>query len=293
MATAYASHDSAYSAGGGSVTITKPTGLAENDLLIAFISEDGSAGGLNTPTDWTAIVNTNGANNVSSACFAKLASAGDAAAANFTFTSASGTANVAGLLYRVTGTFAGTANVYASVSQEGTDQSDDVYRYATGITPGVASSLLIMYTWSMADDTNDSLAGSYTLETSNPSWTERLDDDQDGSHHTWTASATANRTETTATGYYQVTFNTAGNIQQSIGMLVAVADTTNGSISPAVIDATAAVQAPTVTGAGNISPAVIDATLSVQAPTASTASPTIVNLDKPSAGTITNQNKPA
>lgn len=102
-----ASFNTATSAGGTTLTITKPTGLAEGDLLLAFLwAAAGSTVTFTTPTDWddegeVQVVGTDDKHKV----FSKVADADDVAAANFTFEIGTTSQEFLGILVRVTGVF--------------------------------------------------------------------------------------------------------------------------------------------------------------------------------------------
>lgn len=69
----------------GTVTVTKPTGLAVGDLMLAFMTLNLS--GLTPPSGWTQLDNDNAAGGASfnSTVYWKLAVAGDVSATNFTW----------------------------------------------------------------------------------------------------------------------------------------------------------------------------------------------------------------
>ena len=79
--------------------LTKPTGLAVGDVLLAIVVAE-SVADLAAPGGWTAVNNRNNANYAKAAAFIKTADASDVAASNFTFT---GTDIQGGILYRITG----------------------------------------------------------------------------------------------------------------------------------------------------------------------------------------------
>lgn len=290
---AFASSNSA--TGTGSVVITKPSGLAEGDLMVAFIADASYANVPDTPSGWTKIIEHTGDLSMTITAFAKIASSGDAAATNFTFTHPNGSATLGGILYRITGTFASVDNIYRETSNTGTEPSADVFRFATGFTPSTAGTLLLMAItgYSNAGGFDESHASAYALETNNPTWTER-DDFTFAAGEFLFSTATATRTETTPTGYYQVTYSVSGNDSPSnaSAILLGITDTANGTHNASVVTATAAVQTPSPSGEANITVGVVTATASINAPTASSADPLWKNTDKPSAGTITNTPKP-
>ena len=292
---AFASGSSA--TGTGSVVITKPSGLAEGDLMVAFIADSSYANVPDTPSGWTKIVEHTGDLSMTITAFAKIASSGDAAAANFTFTHPNGSATLAGFLYRITGTLASVDNIYRVTSNTGTEPSADVFRFASGFTPSTANTLLIMAItgYSSAGGFDESHASAYALETNDPTWVER-DDFAFGVGNFLFSTATATRTQTTPTGYYQVTYSVSGNDNPSnaSAILLGITDTANSTHNASVVTATASVVAPTASGVAQTSPAVVTAAASIVAPTAAGGTNDALwkNTDKPSPGSITNTTKP-
>lgn len=279
-----------------SVTVTKPASLAVGDLLVGIIlkHETGGTNALTTPTNWTLMDSgvTGAFNQI--AVYAKVADSADVAASDFSFGLASGTANLAGVLYRVTGTFGAPTCVYRINADAGTNEvsnTPDTHQNG-GITPIVASSLLIALIGGLQTGDATSVSA-YALETSNPTWTERHDFTSASGYVIGTATAT--RTETTATGYVQFTFAGDNDIlpSEGLGVILAIADTENNSTSPSVLASVFSVQAPTLMTSSAATPSVLTSSLSVPAPTASSADPLWKNTDKPSPGSITNTPKPA
>lgn len=84
-----------------SLTITKPTGVVQNDLLIATISTRGNAS-VTAPTGWTLVQQQNNGTNQTLAVFYKVAVAADITAANYQF-GVSVADSTAGAILRYTG----------------------------------------------------------------------------------------------------------------------------------------------------------------------------------------------
>lgn len=290
---AFGSVASATASSATSVVITKPSSLAAGDLMVAFITEGNSGGTPNTPSGWTLITDINdiGVGGVDTFCFAKIADAGDAAASNFTFSYSGSNTNIEGILYRITGTFASTNNIYLiAADAAGDEPSSDVFRFTPGFTQNVASSVLLFHAHGVFSGTNTApVVSAFALETNNPTWTEDVDGNSADTTRSF-ASAHATRTETTATGYYQVTYSVA--VSNAGGILLAIADTQSGTATPEVISLTSSVITPTSTGGANVTASVISLTSSMPTATGSTSDPTIINTDKPSPGSISNVDKP-
>ena len=84
---------------GTTLTIPKPTGLVEGELLVALLSSVDTTGaaGFNTASGWTLIVNS-GASEAKISIQTKIATAGDVAASNFSFTSTASSSIIGNLL---------------------------------------------------------------------------------------------------------------------------------------------------------------------------------------------------
>jgi hypothetical protein len=281
---------SASASGTGSAVVTKPTGLAAGDLMVAFVGDNASTNTPSTPSGWTLITSAVSAFDEDLYCFAKIASAGDAAASNFTFAHGNGAAVVRADMYRITGTFASTGNIYKYAAASATEASADVFRCSTGITPDVASSLLIMAFLGQAASTGFNTTAN-ALQTSSPTWTEQHDNSYGTEYRL--ASATATRTEVTDTGYFQVTYTTV-DVTRAVGMLLAIADTQNGTATPSAVAMTATVGTPVGSGGATVTATVVGITPAVGTATATGGTDDALwkNVDKPSAGAITNTDKP-
>lgn len=148
------------------VVITKPTGLTEGDLMVAFISVigDTTQPTITTPSGWSTIIamGETGANNVGRAAYYKIATSTDAAATDFTFTASFGT-DMAGGMYRITG-FDSTNPIFASTDVEPATTSTQGSA-TISLTPQVADSLFIagIFTGGELTYTTYSTTPSFTL----------------------------------------------------------------------------------------------------------------------------------
>jgi hypothetical protein len=82
------------------LNITKPTGLAAGDLMVAVIASGRFTADISGPVGWAEVTVSNGSYALS--VFSKLADASDAAASTFAFTQ-SLTGDIKGSLIRITG----------------------------------------------------------------------------------------------------------------------------------------------------------------------------------------------
>jgi hypothetical protein len=128
-----------------SIVVTKPAGLAEGDLMIAFVGLWNPGGNRYhiTPSGWTAVqVAVIDSYNRSLACYKKVASAGDAAASNFTFAFDDGNVDKStGAIYAITGAASGNE---VTVSEADTSEiAANPVTFTTALTPVVAESLVV------------------------------------------------------------------------------------------------------------------------------------------------------
>lgn len=245
-------------------TITKNTSLAVGDTMVAHIVciVDNSGDVINTPTNWTKIgsevkLNTSGSTYLHQCLFWKIATAGDVAASNFTFTFTVSATFFNGAIYRIS-----DANGVTPIDVEASgSQADSATFDKPGVTPTYADSIYLI----LASKTNgdDAAIGTYAIATSNPSWTE----DYDSNTATRAiAGASASRSAATATGNFSFVMN--GAACDSIGQLVVIKPIVNVTVSPSVINSTAAVLSPTVTGGATVSVSTINSTATVLTPEA-------------------------
>ncbi|MGE4130778.1 MAG: hypothetical protein AB7F86_04025 [Bdellovibrionales bacterium] len=90
---------------GSSLVIAKPTGLAVDDVMVAHVAQRGGSSGtvLDTPTGWTKLASDElmgsggGSNSQRSAFYYKVATAGDVAATDFTWSFSGATNSIGGI----------------------------------------------------------------------------------------------------------------------------------------------------------------------------------------------------
>lgn len=186
------------------MVITKPTGLALNELLIAHIGWDGGpADTVTPPAGWTTVRSDVG-HDACSYILRKVADSSDVAATNFTFT-LNNTRKVAGAMFRVNGQSIGTPVYTSAMGYEDNNNTTPITFDDGGASPSVtpltASSLFIMFVTSKGSNSNIAYSG-YAIVTSSPTWTEAYDmtDAQGVNQSTAMAAAYGVRTQITATG---------------------------------------------------------------------------------------------
>lgn len=126
------------------VTLTKPTGLAVGDLMIAYIAvSSGSNPSLNVPSGFTLGASTTFSAASGGRLFAyyKVATSGDVAAANFTFSEAAGGIGaISGFIDRITGVNQTTPLTGTTTNQITTSGTTGNF---PGMTTTVANALVI------------------------------------------------------------------------------------------------------------------------------------------------------
>ena len=261
----------------GQSPITKPTGLAVGDLMVAVVSQiyNGAFPYGSTPSGWTEMAR--GYDNRAFGLYWKVADSSDVAASTFAFQDTGG-GHMYGVLYRISGY---ANNAYAAFEIfNGDDNSGDVNGLvATGITPAHSGSLFIAG-YMVGDNTTNGTNSTYELGGS-PTFTERYDAALD--YRTTFSVADAPIPNTTACGNATVvTTATTPEKIKIIGMLIyakvdAVADPAHLSLNPPHIYQTI--------------PQMIRATPTVYPCTPVLVTPTWTNEDKHAATGVTNIDK--
>lgn len=143
------------------LVLTKPTGLAVGDMLLAFVVQNaGSSATLSTPSGWTAVLanDQDSDTKTSGAAFAKIADAGDVAASDFSFTT-NNASSLMGVLYRISG-HAGISSIANAVT------------YA----PPGNSSLVFIFAYAGDNDGSSTSWSGYSITGgATPTFTERID----------------------------------------------------------------------------------------------------------------------
>jgi len=200
LAVAIASSATTVEAGATTITITKPTGLAAGDLMVAAIHSYTIAGTVTPPSGFTQLdQDTNG--TFQQTVYWKIADSADAAAANFTWTFQNSNSHVGGLM-RITGHDPQSPiTTSASDASVVNDQTPDL---AVSVTPTYANSLLLL----LLSRTGANGTSAYAVATDDPTWTETWDVG-DGTMNI--SAASGPRAQTTATGNASCSGNAATN----------------------------------------------------------------------------------
>jgi hypothetical protein len=196
------------------ITINKPTGTVDGDLMVAILCTEGDpTNDCTAPEGWDVVLTeTGGTYTRGMKAFSRVASS---EGANYVF--AYTAHRITGVIIRISD-YATTTPIYAKATSTVTLGTTPVFA-SSAITPNVSDSLLIMAVFVDSDNGAPDNIGSYAIETSNPSWTERFQSSK-GTYGMF-AVATASRPEITATGAVQFTHD-GGNGDDSGCMLLAV-----------------------------------------------------------------------
>lgn len=160
MAVAYRSHTVQNNSGSGTITINKPSGVVDGDVLIAFFSEDSNTPRITPPGGWAAAsgsgIGANGEIVVGTSavlqCFTKVASS---EGASWSFTPSGSYTGVVGVIAYSGGDSTTPIDVAA-----GTSTASSTTHTSATITPSVSGCMLVgiwmidsnaSHTWSTSD----------------------------------------------------------------------------------------------------------------------------------------------
>jgi hypothetical protein len=163
------------SGSGTTLVITKPTGLAVGDLMIAVLGcYGGIAQTIDTLSGWTLIANrafSNGSVNMQY----KIADAGDVAASNFTFTDTASSSIFSGSIMRVSG-HASVGFLDASDSDDYNSTAKTSISFTTTVSPTYNNSLIVLcFGAGNNGGAGAGTIGSYVVSDGTLSWTELYD----------------------------------------------------------------------------------------------------------------------
>lgn len=270
-----------------SIVITKPTGLAAGDLMVAHIAyaNTGGTDTLETLSGWTLTDELSFGQGRSNVQW-KIASAGDAAASDFTWTG-TGQDWMGGAIFRISGT--STTPITRSTD---TNVVGGGFAFDTSTAPPVEQCLILFLT---AGEGNVAAAdGSAYSWTSSPSITERYDMFAENTvtsvDDIFMAGATGTQAGTGNIGNASCTVTNGSSLAAALH-LIAVTPEVGVTVTPDVLSAASSIQDPVISGGATIEPAVLSAASAVQEPTVTTPVSTWSNMSKSSAPTWTNTSK--
>lgn len=278
----------------GSVTITKPSGLAEGDLMLACIVASDDTGSTvtspSTPSGWTAgspSLNSVGASTLlKMRTYYKEADAGDVAASDFTFGTITSGDWINGCILRITGAV-NSSPIYKWDSDADTTD-DSTLSGSISVNTTVDNSLVLMF-WAGRDSVGSPTTSGYTVSGTNPTWTERIDTSQNDDLTHLIAIATA--TITTARTITSATATTSADVSDAFLLFFTIPEATTASVSLDALTLTSALPAPTPKGKATITLDALNLTGTLQNPTPAEVENTWVNEDRNADASLTNQPK--
>ena len=277
MAVAFESFSSRTANVSNTFTLSKPTGTAEDDLLIAIINWSESID-ITPPAGWTEINHTTTGSPYVWA-FYKVAGASEGASYGFTF---SGSASLQGNITRYSGVNTASPIDASSFVRAGAESTPHAF---AGVTTSLNNAYLVMFgaVLDYGDATVD--FSGYSVVTSNPTWTERLDIDSN-TYDKFSALATATYATAGATGNASYAFTNGPS--DTTGVLIAInEEVVNVTVSPDPVVGTFTLPAPTIIGDANFSVGVLSITSSLLAPTVTTQTVSWTYESRPASSTWT------
>ena len=202
-----------------SVTVTKPTGLAVGDLMVAQCScIANTPTSFTPPTGWTTL-STVTAGEARQQIFYKIADSSDVAASDFSFT---GTSEL-----RAVGIYAiRDVSINSTITQTNNNISSSGTLTMSTQTPLREDCVLLL----LVSGGEEATAGNYNMAspaivTDNPTWTEDWElVDVSAGHSGTIYAASAERTEDTATGNATVELTGGGAGTYAIGHFIVIND---------------------------------------------------------------------
>lgn len=266
----------------GTLTVTKPSGVVDGDLMIAH-GQTNSTTDITAPAGWTQIHETENDNSTGMQTWYRVASS---EGASYDFT-APDVCIVA--ITRINGQ---TTNSPVRTSSENADNTSDTTANGAQITQAQSDSLLLMCvgaseaTSSGAENLNGT---GYSIPTSNPTWNEVYDQSVNPSGaNSWIAMAWGERNPATATGAPSCGIGTS---RKSVIHLIEIAGNVN--ITMPVLGVTASMPNQSADVSQTVVMPVMVALVSMPNETATQTDRPQRNLDKSSEGTWVTQNKSA
>lgn len=225
MAVAYESVTNVTTTTTTTLSITKPTGLAEGDWLFAQLISVGAT--YSVPTGWTAIHNGSTSQSGALLYYAvmnKVADSSDVAASTFDFTNSNNDVK-SGALLRISGVgVIDDSDTYAD-----TATTTDPYEFASNIDPAFADGLGIFFLFAGDNTTNTIGLGDISIATSNPTWTSRASDARNSTTSYARNLFTGSRSADTAWGNATLDWSQTGSGIGFRSVHVSLAPIVNGS----------------------------------------------------------------
>jgi hypothetical protein len=244
---------------GEGLIVTKPTGVAVGDLLVAYSFCTGDTTDLTVGGDFSNITSVVKGTGLSFKALYRIANAGDVSASSYTFSASEDQGKFFGFIYRISGF---NASSPIDTSNSGIVTISATPSFNASITPTTAGNMLLMFGCSVYCDVNGSF-DSQAIVTANPTWTEDIEywGIEDEGRGFFASHAT--RTATSATG--NVSFNNNSEANPSNGVII-VSITTDDPITTSTSTSTSTTSTSTSTSTTSSSSSSTSTTTTAQPP---------------------------
>lgn len=281
----------AWETGSATITLSKPTGTVDGDLLVACIGvteNDSSTDTIDSvPSGWTLSKSSINSDNTVKPRLYTYYKVASSEGASWDWTATSSSSYHAGVVYRISG--ARSASPITAID-DGKDSNDATPEFTGGVTPEF-SGLLIMSTVATDASTAGTTTSGYAITTDNPSsWTETLDTYEGDAPDCHMSSVYASRSETTATGDWTLTYS-AGSVMDTVSQLMTIPAATCIIVYNTPLILTSTIPNASVTGDCNLTVTPLTMTGTIPDATVTTSDPKWVNTDKSSTSSFTNESK--
>lgn len=207
------------------VTLNKPSGTIDGDLLIAYLGlRSGSTAVITPPAGWTQITSVgDGTGHKTLVAYYKVASS-EPSSWNWGFNSSEVFASV----LRITG--ADILNPIPVFNVANTPVSVTALDFAETITPTSPNNLVLFQIYSSRNASGLTDISNEAMATDNPTWTELYDLNVNGTDSQCFTLAYATRAQTTATGHFTATQNGSSPGEGTCSIALALYRTTTFSV---------------------------------------------------------------
>ncbi len=205
---------------GTSVTITKPTGLAVDDLLVATIMYTASGGtnSASAPAGWSTLETVDMTDSFRRLyVFYKVATSTETAASNFSFTT-TGTCSLGGGLMRISGLAAGN-EIQTSEQDLYSSTSTTSISFTGALTPDYTDSLVLMVLGAFESGQGSTTMSSYG-STPTKTWAEVYDFGNTDGQDANLAVASATSGVTTEITAYSATLSASKSTHGGVLMII-------------------------------------------------------------------------
>lgn len=264
--------NASYVSNTASLVITKPTGLEVGETMVAIIannSDDGSVvGTITPPAGWTTVVSYNPGSLMRLGAYYKVADSGDVAASNFTFTNSdtSESATVGSIL-RLSDAPLVTGYV------QGYDTDKDIsVSFGVSESTDFADCLLIMALNAKKDSAGDCTLSTYTINGTNPTWTEQRDTKLNADSNHSFAVATANISDVRTITSFGATASATDF--DHVGLLLFVHETLSQTASNVALEVVPALFTPTISNTNTVTNATLETLPNIPTQSADLLTPT-------------------